>query len=99
MKTSYFIQFLLLLCILVLPLNSPHADGFIVIPRPHTIPAIQSNPFPLEVKYHHVEVSLKDRIATTSIDQVFVNPTALMAGKQRRNFSMLKRHASFTKIL
>ncbi len=50
------------------------ADGFIVIkhdPRPRPI----STPFPLEVKYHHVDVKIKELAAVTYIDQEFYNPT------------------------
>lgn len=52
------------------------ADGFIVVPHPpHPRPPHPFTPFPLEVQYHHVDVIIKDQIATTSIDQVFFNPT------------------------
>ena len=47
------------------------ADGFIVIHRPHPHP---SNPFPLEVKYHHVDAKIKGETAVTLIDQEFYNP-------------------------
>ncbi|MEN8154298.1 MAG: VIT domain-containing protein [Acidobacteriota bacterium] len=51
-------------------------DGFIVISprRPHRHPGFK--PFPLEVKYHHVDVNIDDVIAVTRIDQVFYNPTS-----------------------
>jgi len=52
------------------------ADGFIVVPHPpHSRPPHPFTPFPLEVQYHHVDVIIKDQIATTFIDQVFYNPT------------------------
>jgi len=45
------------------------ADGFIVIPRPP-----QERTFiPLSIKYHHVEVSIKNQVTTTKVDQVFLN--------------------------
>ncbi|MBC7232903.1 MAG: VWA domain-containing protein [Chloroflexi bacterium] len=45
------------------------ADGFIIpIPPPH----IQVVP-DLAVKYHHVRVTIKDQVAQTEIDQVFLN--------------------------
>ena len=55
-----------------------HGDGFIVVPRdprplPHPRPHF--SPFPLEVKYHNVDVKIEDMVATTTIDQVFFNPT------------------------
>ena len=46
-------------------------DGLIVIPRPPH----QPTPFPLEVRSHRVEVSIRDQVATTAIDQEFFNPT------------------------
>lgn len=50
--------------------STAFADGFIVVhpPRPGV------TPIPLAVKYHHVDVEINDQIATTTIDQVFVNP-------------------------
>ncbi len=48
------------------------ADGLIVIPHPHHTP----QPFPLEVKYHKVDVTIQDQMATTHIDQAFYNPTS-----------------------
>jgi Ca-activated chloride channel family protein len=52
------------------------ADGFIVVPRPDQPVSLPSGAFPLEVRYHHVTVDIKDRTAITSIDQVFYNPQA-----------------------
>jgi Ca-activated chloride channel homolog len=49
------------------------ADGFIVVPAPPR--DIIRTPFPLEVKYHHVNVDINDQSAVTSIDQEFYNPT------------------------
>jgi Ca-activated chloride channel homolog len=49
------------------------ADGFIVVPEPPR--NIQRTAFPLEVKYHRVNVEIKDQSAVTSIDQEFYNPT------------------------
>jgi Ca-activated chloride channel homolog len=42
------------------------ADGFIIFPLP--------NPTPLYVKYHKVNCSIDNGVATTVIDQEFVNP-------------------------
>jgi len=45
------------------------ADGFIVVPTPP-----RGRPFtPLSIKYHHVEVDIDNQIATTKVDQVFMN--------------------------
>ncbi len=57
---------------------SIYGDGFIVIPkppRPHPHPWPRFNPFPLEVKYHKVNVKIEGQVATTYIDQVFYNPS------------------------
>jgi len=56
------------------------ADGMIIIPRPpdpivYRPPAPFPLPFPLEVKYHRVEVKIEDQVAETHIDQEFYNPT------------------------
>lgn len=73
-KKGVFLQFLLML------ITGPfiYTDGFIVVPRdprPLPRPRPHFNPFPLEVKYHNVDVKIEDTIATTSIDQVFFNPS------------------------
>jgi Ca-activated chloride channel homolog len=53
------------------------ADGFIVIPPPSPRPtAVQNDPYPLEVKYHHVETVIDEMTAITSVDQEFYNPTS-----------------------
>jgi Ca-activated chloride channel family protein len=49
------------------------ADGLIVVPRP--TPGVRE-PFPLAIKYHHVDVTIKDAVARTSVDQEFFNPTS-----------------------
>ena len=59
-----------LLLFLLLP-AAALADGLIVIPTPLPV----RDPFPLEVKYHHVDVTIRDQVAKTSIDQEFFNPT------------------------
>ncbi len=66
----------------------------IVIPAPVPV----RDPFPLAVKYHHVEVAIHDSIAKTSIDQEFFNPSGarlegmyifpLPKGAVIRNFTM-----------
>lgn len=70
------LKHILLPALLLLLLAGPAlADGFIIIPRPPHPPRPHFHPFPLEVKYHHVDVSIDDRVAVTSIDQEFYNPT------------------------
>jgi Ca-activated chloride channel family protein len=63
-KTLSILFVLSLFCFVV----PAFADG-IIIPRPRpgeTIP-------PLSVKYHRVRVEIRDQVARTSIDQVFIN--------------------------
>jgi Ca-activated chloride channel family protein len=51
-------------------------DGFIVIPPPFPRPVTYTaTPYPLEVKYHHVETTIDEMAAITSVDQEFYNPT------------------------
>lgn len=70
MKTKKNIIALLMIALLQIPLL---ADGFIVIPNPPMFPI--HTPFPLEVVYHRVNVSVDGQVATTHIDQSFFNPT------------------------
>lgn len=51
--------------------QSIFADGLIIVPRPDPLPT----PYPLEVVYHHVNVSINGNAAKTSIDQEFYNPS------------------------
>jgi Ca-activated chloride channel family protein len=55
--------------------NHVYADGFIIIPPPQSRPMPGWHSFPLEVKYHNVDVDISETSATTSIDQEFYNPT------------------------
>jgi Ca-activated chloride channel family protein len=72
MKTNkkIFILFILLITIS----GTALADGLIIIPRPSPLPT----PFPLEVVYHHVNVTINGNISETYIDQEFYNPSDLM---------------------
>ena len=47
------------------------ADGMIVVPR-----ATPAEAFPLAVRYHRVQVEIRDAVARTTVDQEFFNPTA-----------------------
>jgi Ca-activated chloride channel family protein len=51
------------------------ADGFIVVPPPQPGPMPGWKSFPMEVKYHNVDVEINGMSAITSIDQEFYNPT------------------------
>lgn len=66
---------ILLLCFLLIWLTgglSIFPDGFIIVKK-YTVPDFR--PFPLSVKYHHVNVRIVDNVAVTKIDQAFFNPT------------------------
>jgi Ca-activated chloride channel homolog len=53
------------------------ADGFIVVMPPRPGPMPGWHPFPLEVKYHKVDVDIQEMSASTSIDQEFYNPSGM----------------------
>jgi Ca-activated chloride channel homolog len=72
MDTMKTLKIIISMCILSAGMTGVFADGFIVMPRP--VPGIRS-PYPLEVKYHKVDVVLNGLSAETNIDQEFFNPT------------------------
>ncbi|MCU0503223.1 MAG: VWA domain-containing protein [Anaerolineae bacterium] len=59
-----------------LALISPAAADGIIVPQPPRDRPISWREIPLAVKYHRVEVTIKDQVATTHVDQVFVNEAA-----------------------
>ena len=64
-----WIPLLTLLCIA----TPAFADGFIIVDRhPPNRPEVRT--IPLAVKVHRVKVTVKGQVATTEIDQIFVNP-------------------------
>ena len=63
---------LLVICILFFWSTSTFADGFIII---DPLPAVHRSPFPLEVRYHKVNVEINNQTAITNIDQIFYNPS------------------------
>lgn len=68
--------FLKLMLLMIVAVPNLFGDGFIIIPdppRPHPGPGWR-DPFPLEVKYHDVKVTIDGLVAKTKIDQVFYNP-------------------------
>lgn len=78
MKTKFAIfAFILLIAAFAFPIPA-HADG-IIIPEPPICDPAPCPPVPspiaqLEIRYHHVDVTIQDQIAVTHVDQVFYNP-------------------------
>lgn len=64
------------LSIFLSALAPAYADG-IIIPEPLPCPDCRQPlpPAPLAIKYHRVKVTIEDQVATTHVDQVFVNET------------------------
>ena len=71
MKKLSVILFVVLLLALAVP---AHADGIIIPQPPLDRPPFRG--FPLTIKYHRVTVTIEDQVATTHVDQVFVNDAA-----------------------
>lgn len=73
-----FWPFILLLCFLFQPLSTVRADGVIVPPLPpcydFECPPLPRPTTQLEIRYHHVTVSIENQLAVTRVDQVFYNP-------------------------
>ncbi len=63
---------LLLATLLLVCLPFPAMADGIIIPRPPD-PVTPWRDVPLSVRYHHVDVRIVDQVATTQVDQVFVN--------------------------
>jgi Ca-activated chloride channel family protein len=62
---------LVLLALLIVPSAPVLADGIVIpVPPPH-VPIVEV-PY-LTIKYHRVTVTIEDQLATTRVDQVFVN--------------------------
>ena len=81
MKTSHVAKlsplFLFIILIQIVLLSNAFADGFIVVMPPHPRPLPSWHPFPLEVKFHKVDVNIQEMSAITSIEQEFYNPTGM----------------------
>jgi Ca-activated chloride channel family protein len=73
MKTAA-INFFITLCLL-LTAHPAAADGFIVVPDSPLPVTTTNGHFPLEVRYHHVDVEINGRTAVTKVDQEFYNPS------------------------
>ncbi len=83
MNKKVWISVLLGMALLLAGFQPALADGIIIPPVPPVPPCPRGDcpppPFhrpisQLEIKYHHVDVTIEDQIATTHVDQVFYNP-------------------------
>ena len=88
MKSHLLFAVLLAALLLAAFPGAARADGIIIPEPPPCFEPGRTEPFPfpcppppwprpivqLEIKYHHVEVSIRDQVATTRVDQVFFNP-------------------------
>jgi Ca-activated chloride channel homolog len=78
MSTKLAFAGLILILISLLSASPALADG-IIIPDPPICDPEPCPPFPLPVeqliiRYHHVQVTIRDQVAVTHVDQVFYNP-------------------------
>ena len=62
---------LILLVLLLGPAVPAMADGIVIPHPPPEVPIIEV-PY-LTIKYHRVTVTIEEQVATTHVDQVFVN--------------------------
>ncbi|MFN2290646.1 MAG: VIT domain-containing protein [Anaerolineae bacterium] len=62
---------LVLLALFLVPAITAHADGIIIPEPPPDVPIVDV-PY-LTIKYHRVTVTIEGQVATTHVDQVFVN--------------------------
>ena len=70
---AFLLAFLAALLALLVLARPAHADGIIIPQPPPDRPTLTWRDIPLSIKYHRVEVTIKDQVATTRVDQVFVN--------------------------
>jgi Ca-activated chloride channel family protein len=76
MKTKIALSSLILLISLIISASSARADG-IIVPDPPVCDPFPCRPVPVEqlvIRYHHVDVTIRDQVAVTRVDQVFFNP-------------------------
>jgi Ca-activated chloride channel family protein len=74
MKRRFTLAQVIVLVGVVWAARSVLADGFIVVHDPPPPPGTHYVFAPLEVKYHHVTVTITDQVAVTEVDQAFFNP-------------------------
>ncbi|MGD8736576.1 MAG: VIT domain-containing protein [Anaerolineae bacterium] len=70
-KLQTALAIMLLAALIIIPSVPAQADGIIIPEPPPGIPIVDV-PF-LTIKYHRVAVTIEDQVATTHVDQVFIN--------------------------
>ncbi len=73
MKSRMLIVGLTLVGLLISSGGVAHADGVVIVEPPPGVPPSEAPN--LVIKYHRVEVDISDQVATTEVDQVFLNET------------------------
>lgn len=73
MKKRALLMVSLTLTLLLGSAGAVHADGVVIVDPPPGVPAAEAPN--LVIKYHRVEVEIADQVATTEVDQVFLNDT------------------------
>ncbi|HUW94276.1 MAG TPA: VIT domain-containing protein, partial [Anaerolineae bacterium] len=73
MKKKTLLMGLLVLGLLLGTSGAVHADGVVIVDPPPGVPAPEAPN--LVVEYHRVSVDITDQLATTEVDQVFLNDT------------------------
>ncbi|HSR29013.1 MAG TPA: VIT domain-containing protein, partial [Anaerolineae bacterium] len=70
-RTQIVCGILVLFTLLIGPSIPAFADGIVIPVPPVDVPIVEV-PY-LTIKYHRVTVTIEDQVATTHVDQVFVN--------------------------
>jgi Ca-activated chloride channel family protein len=73
MKTRSLILGLLVLGLLLGTAGAAQADGVVIVDPPPGVPPTETPN--LVIEYHRVSVDITDQVATTEVDQVFLNDT------------------------
>ncbi|HUS69848.1 MAG TPA: VIT domain-containing protein [Anaerolineae bacterium] len=73
MKTRTLLMGLSVLGLLLATVGVAQADGVVIVEPPPGVPAPEAPN--LVVEYHRVSVDITDQVATTEVDQVFLNDT------------------------
>jgi Ca-activated chloride channel family protein len=73
MKSRILFAGLTLVGLLISSVGVAFADGVVIVEPPPGVPPTEAPN--LVIKYHRVEVHISDQVATTEVDQVFLNDT------------------------